>query len=139
MNNLFKIILLSALLSIPSGCSDSFKLFVDCSECYIDKPIEAPVKVLLTINSDNPTVPITIYLGPYEDNHIVALDTARDLQVTYWLQIGQGYSFKAEYVKSNRQYHVIDGTKPLTRIDNETCSEPCYYFVRNKVDLRLVF
>ena len=42
----------------------------DCSECYPEKPTHSWVELRLTINEENPEVPITIYLGPPENEVI---------------------------------------------------------------------
>lgn len=129
------------LLLVPLVSCEDFAetLFVDCGSCYRDEPNYAEVVVELSITNENPFVPITVYFGNYEDGVIAESDTAYSAFFYFYLPVDKKYTFKATYKKDGLNYYVINGTKLRTRLDTESCSNPCYYVIGDEIDLRKKF
>jgi hypothetical protein len=136
----FGIVFFVILLCIPKqSCDDPFIFRIDCSECFTSPPDYTLVYITVNRNAENPKIPITIYYGPFEDNNIAAVDTARSNKIWISLQTNKHYTLKGEYYKNDRLYNVINGTHLRLRYDDETCDEPCYYIIGDEVDLTLKF
>ena len=65
------IFMLSCEKPNPVNCED-----YDFSDCYLDEPEWDFIYLKVTINDQNPYVPIVIYKGNFEDNNIEWVDTA---------------------------------------------------------------
>ncbi len=109
----------------------------DCYDCYQTKPEWVELNVTLTVNSANPYVPLTIYIGDFEDNNIDWVDTAYGSK--YWLDVrpDRYYSVKAEYKDGGTTVYVIDGDKVKLRKNTTDCDEPCFYQSGGYIDVRL--
>ncbi|MEZ5197398.1 MAG: hypothetical protein R2764_13695 [Bacteroidales bacterium] len=101
---------------------------VDCSECYQDKPDWGPLNATITINDQNPFVPLVIYRGNIEDNDIEYIDTATSK--SYWVDVpvDRYYSISAKYLRGEETIFVIDGDELKTKYTETDCDQPCYYF-----------
>ena len=92
--------LLLTLLTLSGnflGCeTEDWVLSVDCNECYGYVPDSANLIIYLTINQENPSVPITVYKGSLEEGNIEWRDTART---------DEFYLFSALDVASTRAPH----------------------------------
>ncbi|HOP03716.1 MAG TPA: hypothetical protein PLE67_04510 [Tenuifilaceae bacterium] len=132
--------MLVLLIAPLNSCNDFLdRVLVDCSYCYADKPEYGDVELRVTINDENPSVPVTVYYGAFEDNVVAATDTARTEYFYFSLPTDEEYSFRATYQKNGLDYFVINGTKLRTRIDYESCDQPCYFITGDEVDLRKKF
>ena len=66
-----RIILIIVIGYLVNSCNEDIILMdVDCSQCYTQRPEYASMKIKVTINEENPEVPITIFLGSYEKNQV---------------------------------------------------------------------
>lgn len=132
--------LLFALLHI-TGCErerPSDIGVIDCSQCYQVKPEWVRLNVLLTINSENPFVPLSIYVGNVEDNALDWQDTS--YSKNYWVDVkpDRYYSVKAEYKKETKTIFAIDGDKVKLDLLTTDCDQDCYYQRGGNVDVRLI-
>jgi hypothetical protein len=110
---------------------------VQCSECYQEKPETGPFNAVVTINSENPFVPLVIYRGNVEDNNVEYVDTT--WESSYWVEVPVNayYSVAAEYKVGDKIIFAIDGDKLKTKYTENDCDEPCYYYKGGNVDVRL--
>jgi hypothetical protein len=109
----------------------------DCSNCYQEKPEFVQLNVFVTLDSENPFVPLTIYVGDVEDNNIDWEDTTYNK--SYWVDVipGRYYSVKAEYKDGSKKIFAIDGDDVKLKENTTDCDVPCYYQVGGYVDVRL--
>jgi hypothetical protein len=116
----------------PSGLG-----VVDCSKCYQMKPEWVRLNVVLTINRENPFVPLSIYVGNVEDNILDWQDTSYSKD--YWVDVkpDRYYSVKAEYKKGTKTIFAIDGDKVKLDLLTADCDQDCYYQRGGNVDVRL--
>jgi hypothetical protein len=109
----------------------------DCSTCYQDKPDWGPLQVYVTINDQNPSVPLVIYRGDIEDNDIEYIDTAHSSSYTVEVPVDKYYSVTAEYKDGSRIIFAVDGDKLKLDKNTTDCDEECYYFRGGYIDVRL--
>lgn len=110
---------------------------INCAECYQDKPEWGPLNVRLTINDENPFVPMVIYEGYIEDEVVEWVDTS--WEADYWVDVpvNKYYSVSAKYLQDGDTIYVIDGDRLKLKHTTEECDEPCYYFKGGYFDLQL--
>lgn len=122
---------------IPLSCEDSI-LFVDCNKCFENISDKANLEVKLTINSENNSIPITIYRGTIDNGEIISEDTAyTDNFYSVNLDFDQYYSVVAKYKRGGRIIYAVDGKKLSTKYDKNSCTNPCYIIKGGEFDLRL--
>ena len=141
MQKLIKIItLFSLMLIILVACEriEDQGGLVQCSECYQEKPEWGEFNAVVTINSENPFVPLVIYRGNVEDNIVEYVDTT--WETSYWVEVPVDayYSIAAEYKVGDKIIYAIDSDKLETEFTDKDCDEPCYYFKGGHVDVRLM-
>lgn len=124
-------------LPLMISCDEISLAPVDCSECYSNEPYYGDIGIMLTINSTNPEVLITIYEGKYDDKNVVYSELFSRDKVYISVLTNQNYVFKAEYIKNGRPYHVLNSGKLKTKLDYDSCNEACYYIIEHNVDLRI--
>ena len=110
---------------------------IDCTECYQNKPEWGPINITVTINDENPAIPLTIYFGNIEENNV---DTTVFVETPdYWIDVRPDfyYSLSAEYKVGDKKVFVIDGDELASRYTSTGCNEPCYYFKGGNFDVRL--
>ena len=126
--------------AVPSSCERLENVTVegfDCFNCYEVKPQWVQLNVTLTINGENPFVPLTIYVGDFDENNIDWVDTP--YSTPYWLDVAPDryYTVKAKYRDGATTVYAIDGDNIKLRKNNGDCDVPCYYQAGGYVDVRL--
>jgi hypothetical protein len=134
------ILLIFQFFIILNGCERdvSTKLgTVNCNECYQYQPDWGPLNVILTINNENPYVPLVIYIGNIEDNNIEYVDTSYSSD--YWVDVpvNKYYSITAEYKSGDKTIFAVDGDDFKLKYSESDCDLPCYYYYGGYYDLRL--
>jgi hypothetical protein len=114
---------------------------VDCStynysDCNTKEPFVGDIYVKLTINSENPAVPITIFNGKLEDNVVVLRDTARSEKYDTLLPVGNYYTVTAKYKKGSSTIIAVDGDK-ISKTKTTTCDSVCWSVTSGNIDVRL--
>jgi hypothetical protein len=121
-----------------SGCQqEDLDFIVDCDNCLEFKPDSADLIVYVTINDENPFVPLVYYIGNYEDGIIDYRDTARTEEIFLYSKIGVDYTVKATYTKNGKPIVAVDEDK-LRIVDGQgDCYSPCYFIRGGTLDVRL--
>lgn len=136
-----KIPLISVLIIILSISCERYDPVnvgeVDCYNCFNPRPEWVKLNVKVTISNENPRVPLTIYIGNFEDDNIDWIDTS--YTADYWVDVrpDQYYSVKAEYKDGNKIIYTIDGDKVKLNYSESSCNEPCYYSTGGYIDVQL--
>lgn len=125
------IILTLTVVSLKiTGCEqEDVDSYVDCDLCLSEYPEWDTLWVTVTINDENPFVPLEFYIGDYEDGEIDWTDTA--YSESFWLlgEIEKQYSVKASYHKDGDILIAIDGDfLSVTNVEDE-CYPPCKYYI----------
>jgi len=108
----------------------------DYSDCNTAEPSLVALNIKLTINNENPQVPITIYEGKYEDNNVVLTDTASASTYTALLVPDRYYTVSARYVSGNKIIYGIGGDN-VKKIQNAVCDSICWTVQEGNIDVRL--
>lgn len=111
--------------------------YVDCSECYQEKPSECLLSINLTSSLLGRGVPLVIYRGNVEDGQVERIDTAYWTPYDHWAAIEHEYSVRAEYFVNNAIVFVVAGTKAELRKVSDACDAECYVIVHTSMDARL--
>ena len=137
-NNKIYILVILAL-TIVFSCENSPSTFnVNCDECYRNKPDSADLIIKLTINKENPFVPVVFYKGDVESNNIEWVDTFILETATLYSKIGQYYSIEAKYITEKGDTIIaIDGGKLKTVLVRDVCDTDCWVIKGGKLDVRV--
>lgn len=140
---LYTKILALALLVLVSGkftaCEpEDWVLSVDCNDCYGYAPDSADLIVKLTINAENDSVPLTFYLGSYEDGVIDWQDTATTEEFYLYSKMNSSYTVRATYQSGSRIIEAFDADDMNLYNAGEECGSPCYIVKGGIFDLQLL-
>ncbi len=132
------IALLLILLIGINSCDKCDMKSTDCSECYTIKPDTGELIIKLTINDENPKVPIVIYKNNIEDNDIEFTDTARSEDYYIDVPINKYYSVTARYKVNDKTIVAVDGDKIKTK-KIYSCDELCWIIKGGYINVKLKY
>jgi len=136
--SLFLTVLLTIMAILIISCDENFDfLEIDCSECYGTRPEDGELIINVTINDENPEVPIAIYRDRIESGRIRIKDTISEKTVYIEVPLNHYYSIKAEYKVGNDSVFAIDGEKIKTQRVTDQCDTICWVIKGGRYDLRL--
>lgn len=126
------------LLLIGFSCEeDPFVFDVNCDECYINEPDSADLIVDITINEENPFVPLVFYRGDVEEENIEWIDTAYSETLYLYSPVNEYYSIKAFYKSGNQTIIAVDGDRMKTSMVSDVCNYDCWVIRGGVLDVRL--
>jgi hypothetical protein len=130
-----------AVLFLILSCNDNSNNSVDCStynysDCTTREPIDGRLYINLSINSENPAVPITIYRGKLEDNNIITKNTVTTNKYDTLLPIDNYYTVTAKYKKGSATIIAVDGGK-ISKSKTKTCDSICWSVKTASIDVKL--
>ena len=136
-------LLAAALLVLVSGkftaCEpEDWMLSIDCADCYGYAPDSADLIIKLTINAENDSVPLTFYLGDYEDGVIDWQDTATSEEFYLYSKMNSSYTVRATYNSGNKFIEAYDADDMDLYNAAEECGSPCYIVKGGIFDVRLL-
>jgi hypothetical protein len=120
-----------------TSCEKNRGIIVDCDECYYNEPDSGDLIVYLTINSENPGIPLTIYKDQVDDEWIEYIDTAFSSPYYLYVALDEFYSVKAEYNSGNRIIYAVDGDKIKSKFMTEACEFDCWIISGGVIDVEL--
>jgi hypothetical protein len=121
-----------------SGCEQEDLAFnIDCDNCLDAIPDSADLIVRVTINGENPFVPLTYYVGDYEDGVVDFIDTTWTEERLLLSKVGVEYSVKATYKVDGAPVIAIDGDRLRVVDGSADCYPPCYFIRGGTLDVRL--
>ena len=104
-------------------------------ECEHQRPTHGMLNILVTINSENPSVPINIYRGDFELGILILSDTLTMNEFEYTLPINK-YSATAKYISGQDTIIAVDGGEISVKLI-EYCDENCWEVYDATLDLEL--
>lgn len=127
----------SIMINFSSCEQEDLDFYFDCDNCYDSIPVWDTLWVQLTINEENPFVPLTFYVGDIETGEKDWVDTSYTEE--FWLTglVDVEYSIKAEYKKGDQTIIAVDSDKIKAVDGSEECVPPCYYVRGGTLDVRL--
>ena len=76
ISRIFLIIIIAVSIKITACEQEDLDFYVDCYDCLSEPPDSSSLIVYVTINNENPYVPLVFYRGDYEDNVVDWIDTS---------------------------------------------------------------
>ncbi|MCX6329956.1 MAG: hypothetical protein NTZ85_10670 [Bacteroidia bacterium] len=112
-------------------------LFVDCSECQAEEPIEAVLTIKLSTEYGETF--INIYQGYLEDSVLYSSIRTYSSETTITVQINKKYTLTAKYLLPGSIYYAVNSVTLRVKYVKDQCNDPCYYIYNDEVDLRLKY
>jgi hypothetical protein len=108
-----------------------------CSDCFQSRPDWVRLNITFTINSENPFVPLVVYIGNVEDGNVDWIDTT--FNTNYWVEVrpDRYYSVRAEYKEGSTTVFAVDGDDIKLAENTTDCNAPCFYTKGGYLDVRL--
>ena len=124
----FRLVIISGFVFFTfNACNEKiFTSGVDCADCYRNKPDSADIIVYLTINDENPRVPVVVFKNEMDLNKIEFIDTATGPTYYLYVPVNAEYSVRAEYRKNGKTIYAVDGDKLKIKHVSDACDEDCW-------------
>jgi hypothetical protein len=130
------------LLALPGnflGCETEDLVFtIDCDDCFGYVPDSADLIIYVTINAENPSVPIAVYKGSLEQGQIDWRDTATTSEFYLLSALDVDYTVEATYRSGDRTILTYDGDRMRIYDGGNDCGAPCYIVKGGIFDNRLI-
>lgn len=141
-NRLYIPLLLLLFLAMAGnylGCeTEDWSFEVDCNECFGTVPDSANLIIYLTINQENPEVPITVYRGPAEEGVVDWRDTTDQSEYYLYSALDTDYTVEATYRSGDKTILAYDGDHMSIFDEGDACGAPCYIVKGGIFDNRLM-
>ena len=122
----FIYLLIAGIFLAAGSCEGLTNIIVDCDECESYEIDSANLLIYVTLNAENPYVPIVLYRGDVEEGSVDYVDTAWESTHKIYSAMDQFYSVTAEYKVGDRTVIAVDGDKMKIRNEDEACGSPCW-------------
>jgi len=109
----------------------------NCDDCLDYWPDSANLVILLTINDENPVVPIEVFRGTVEQQELDWSDSASVETYRLYSKIDQDYSVRATYRQGTKTIIACDADKLYSYIASDECGDNCIIVKGGVLDLRL--
>jgi hypothetical protein len=138
---LLLLIFFAAAFGLTSCRQNSISGSQDCtnynySDCNTTEPFLVGLNIKLTINDENPRVPITIYEGDAEEQLIVRIDTITTTDFNVLLPVNKYYSVKVRYRKNGQTIYAFGGAK-TKKTGSTICDSTCWTTTEGYVNVEL--
>lgn len=131
--------LIFILFILFPSCEEKI-LFVKCTDCVEEEPVETELEVKLDINAGNwISAMVSIYEGNFEDSILIGTFEVTDDIFRYSVQVNKKYTVTATYETSDATYMAIDSATPKVHYETEQCDKPCYYIYNRMINLRIKY
>jgi hypothetical protein len=130
-------IALPLLLSLAfAACNNNDPECIDfVPSCDINEPVDGTLRIQVTRNNANASIPIAVYYGYIDDSSLYFRDTLTTPEIAYAVPFGR-YSVSAAYQQGADRITAIDGDRVRYKTNTE-CDYTCYTLVDGDIDLRL--
>lgn len=141
----FYLIIGTLILSLigSTSCDPSFFEDEECesqpSSCVTDKPGSGPLIISLTINSKNPSVPVKIFRGDFDNGDLLLDTVVTGSGFSYILPIDQYYSVVADYIQKDGDTVIAIDGDDIEVDENDYCEGPCFEMDPGRIDVKLHF
>ena len=120
------------------GCSseDDGELPFAPEDCQDSKPPTGHLNIEITLNAQNPRIPVNVYEGPIEDGRLVRSDSVGVSHFSYELPVDRPYAVTARYLVGQDTVLAI-GSDDITTNQTQYYDAYCWEVTDAKVDVRL--
>jgi hypothetical protein len=105
--------------------------------CVTVAPTTADLSLRVTINDENPWLPLAVYYGDVSDSNLYFRDTVNTESLSYVVPIDQRYGVIVKYRKGNQTILAVDGGR-TSHSTNYNCDNTCYTVNNLSLGMRLV-
>jgi len=119
-------------------CEPENRYSTNCLDCISFQPDSADLIIHVTLNTENDSIPIIVFEGPYEEAKINWVDTVTNEEFYLYARIGQEYTVRAEYKKDEDIIYAFDADIMNISDHGSECGDPCYIVVGGIYDLALL-
>lgn len=134
ISGLFTLLSFSLLFWACNGSSGDCDPDYYCDGYY---PSYGDLSIRVTPDQQNPCVPITVYIGQFEEDVVYFNDTICNTSITYSLEVDYYYSVAAKYLRGTDTIVAIDGDK-ISVSSNDNCGYTCYEVNDANLNLKLL-
>ena len=135
-----KLHIISILILIFFSCEKEFHVqSTDCDYCYDYEPEYSELIISLSINDENPQVPVSVFEGDIEQDIFISIDTVDSTVFYAPVVVNKEYSVMAEYKSGDKNIIVIDKDKISTRYVTDECDPDCWTVKGGYIDVRLKY
>lgn len=114
-------------LLLTGGCDDEVTYqSVDCADCIDFRPDSGTLIIKLTIDGDNPAVPVNVFRDRLEYNDLRYQDTVSESELEVLVPLNYYYTVTAEYHSGNDTILVVDGDQIETKKAIGQCETVCW-------------
>ncbi|MEI6765249.1 MAG: hypothetical protein WCM76_06370 [Bacteroidota bacterium] len=135
-------VIIFALCVVCCGCKSSVSeqdcQSYDYTDCETTEPVAANLNIRLTINAENPWVPVSIYRGRVEDSVLVKYDSIKEEKYSVLMETGSYYSVVARYISGDKIIYAIGGDK-VSKSSQTTCDSICWTVTEGNVNVELKY
>ena len=128
-----------ALFLMVFACNEYLGPVVDCDECFDYEPDSADLLIYVTLNNENPEVPIKLYRGNVEQGKEDWVDTISESPFHLWSAVDQFYSITAEYTVGDKKIVAVDGDMMKVKHVSESCDYECWIIKGGYLKVELKF
>lgn len=131
-------IILVFTLAFAQSCRSKYEdcTQLDYDDCFTERPEAGLVRILLTINEENPEVHVECYFGDYEKGDFFWEDDFRKTSINEYLDVETDLSFIAFYKSGNDSIIAVDGGR-VDVFSYQMCEYRCYDVRVLEIDLRI--
>lgn len=127
------------LFAIMVGCQTDDECETAPFGCLQTAPGKGHLHVQLTINAANPSVPVKVFRGDFENNDLVEDTVVTGSRISFELPVDQYYSVVAEYLQADGDtVFAIDGDD-IQVDENDYCEGTCFEVDDGRIDVELAF
>ena len=135
----YGLILLLVAIMFASCNKDSN---VDCenydySSCNTIEPDEGELSIIVTKQTVNSMVPVSLYKGKYGVTAtLIYSDTVSEVELKFNVMLNEDYYAIAKYESGGKAIYAIDGTY-FKKVGQTTCDSTCWKIKGAEIDIRL--
>jgi hypothetical protein len=132
--------ILFPVLIISFSC-DKQDLFVTCSDCKVDEPVEVKLNITFDPFQDQMYKPpeINLYENNIEDSLLLRTDTPYSSPIEMTVRINKKYTVTATYYYYGHTVIAVDSATPRVKFESVQCENPCYFVYDKKINLLLKY
>jgi hypothetical protein len=132
-----KIVVLLVFIFIFS-CEEQ-GLFVKCSDCTEDEPVNTSLEIKLDPDETGSGTQVNVYDGNVEDSILYDSFRTYSPNASVLVTLNKKYTVTATYFLHDNVYIAFDSATPKVRYEKSLCDNPCYFIYDKKIDLRLKY
>ena len=110
-------------------------LFIICSDCIAEEPMEAKLEIKIRNTGGSPVI-LRIYEGNLEENILFGSYQTVEEIFEVMVPLNKKYTSTATYKIAGKTYIAVDAATPKIKYDKIQCENPCYFVYDKIMDLR---